>query len=75
MPESEESISMDELSHEISIEVLRRLKFEGKIEDLSSSNYQCTGTAYVCGKLYKCPHTREHSCIAFFMCKIRFVHY
>lgn len=75
MPESEDSISMDELSHEISIEVLKRLKFAKKIEDLSSGNYQCTGTGYVCGKLYKCPHTSAHSCVGFFMCKVRFVHY
>lgn len=73
MPESEDSISMDELSHEISIEVLRRLKLIGKIEELSSGNYQCTGTAYVCGNHYKCPHTREHSCVGFFECRNGFL--
>jgi hypothetical protein len=75
MPENESSISIEELSHEISIEVLRRLKFMGKTERLSSGNYQCTGTGYTCGRNYKCPHTKDHSCIQFFECRDRFLEY
>jgi hypothetical protein len=70
MLESENSRTIDELSHEISIEVLRKLKIKRTTGMVPlSENYQCIGKKYVCGKNYGCDPSSDHSCLQYFECR------
>jgi hypothetical protein len=70
MSSSENSKTIDKLSHEISVEVLRNLERRKKIGKWPlSTNYHCEGTGYNCGGGYDCIPKVNHSCASFFVCR------
>ncbi len=70
MTESERSRTIEELAHEISIEVLRKLKIKRTTGMMPlSENYQCIGKKYICGKNYSCEPKDDHSCLQYFECR------
>ncbi len=69
MPEPESSETLDELSHEITVEILRKLETKKKIGRLSlSGNYICQGESYTCGFNYSCNPKAYHYCKKYFEC-------
>lgn len=67
MSEPEESI--DELAHEITVAILKRLESKMKLGTMSlSNNYHCTGLKYECGRGYHCTPKDVHSCSNIFWC-------
>lgn len=70
MTESERSRTIEELAHEISSEVLRKLKIKRTTGMMPlSENYQCIGKKYICGKNYSCEPKDDHSCLQYFECR------
>lgn len=70
MLENENSRTIDELAHEISIEVLRKLKIKRATGMMPlSENYQCIGKKYICGRIYACEPKEDHSCLQYFECR------
>jgi hypothetical protein len=69
MSEIERSKTIEELSHEIFVEVLKRIERKKKIR-LSplSTNYHCEGKGYICGEAYTCAPKKDHSCANRFEC-------
>ena len=77
MSETERSKKIDELSHEITTEILKRLEAEVKLGRLSlSDNYVCSGAGFICGNVYRCGGTLgdpSHSCSGTFGCTYLFI--
>lgn len=69
MPEQESLEIIDELSHKITVQILRKLKTKKKIGTLFlSGNYDCTGLSYTCGFNYSCDPKSVHHCKTWFWC-------
>jgi len=69
MPEQESPKTVDELSNEITVEILRRLETKKKIGTSSlSGNYYCQGDSYTCGFNYSCNPKLDHYCRNYFKC-------
>jgi hypothetical protein len=69
MSEIEKSKTIDELSHEIFVEVLKKLEQKKKMSVMPlSTNYHCEGKGYICGEVYICVPKKDHSCANEFGC-------